>query len=99
MRQISTTLILLIGLLSCKENVAQTDLLQTEPDDQLKNLKKIKETKFGGGDVWGTTKIFNNADSTVTRVVVDYSAGDYGNGRNEYLIVDNRLIYQKERLS
>jgi hypothetical protein len=98
MRHILTTLILLTGLLCCKEKVGQTDLAQTKIEDQLKGLKKTKETKFGGGDVWGTTYIFNNADSSVTKVLVDYDAGDYGKGRNEYLIVNNILIYQRDSI-
>jgi hypothetical protein len=97
MRQILTTLIL-IGLLSCKEKVVQTDLPVAKIENQFKDLKKTKETKFGGGDVWGTTYIFNNTDSSVTKVLVDYDAGDYGKGRNEYLIVDSRLIYQRDSI-
>lgn len=98
MRQILTTLSLLIGLLSCREKVGQTDSTQTIIEDQFKSLKKTKEIKFGGGDVWGTTHIFNNADSSMTRVVVEYDAGDYGKGQNEYLTIDNRLVYQRDSI-
>jgi hypothetical protein len=96
MRHIITTLILLIGLLSCKEKVGQTDSPETRIENQFKNLTKTKEIKFGGGDVWGTTYIFNNADSSVTKILVDYDAGDYGKGINEYIIVDNKLVYQRD---
>lgn len=98
MRQILTTLTLLTGLLSCKDKVGQTDLPQTRIEDQYKDLKKTKEIKFGGGDVWGTTHIFSNADSTTIKVVVEYDAGDYGRGKNEYILTNNRLIYQRDSI-
>jgi hypothetical protein len=98
MRHLLTTFIFVLGLVSCKEKAEPTCLEQTRIEDQFKNLKKTKETKFGGGDVWGTTYIFNNDDSSLTRVLVDYDAGDYGNGRNEYLVVDNRLVYQRDSI-
>jgi len=98
MRQILTTLILLTGLHSCKEKVGQTDLPQTKIDAQYKDLDKIKEIKFGGGDVWGTTYIYSNADSSVKKVIVDYDAGDYGHGRNEYILVDNFLVFQRDSI-
>lgn len=97
MRQILAFFIL-TGLLSCKGKVEQTNLSLNKTEDQFRDLKKSKEIKFGGGDVWGTTSIFTNADSTMTKVLVDYDAGDYGNGRNEYLIVNGRLIYQRDSI-
>jgi len=95
MRQILTTLVLLTGLLSCKDKVGQTDLRQTRIEDQYKDLKKIKEIKFGGGDVWGTTHIFSNADSTTIKVLVEYDAGDYGRGKNEYIIPTINLFIKE----
>ncbi len=88
----------MFGHISCNDKGVATDLQTTEIPNYRKDLKKTKEIKFGGGDVWGTTYIFNNADSSVTKVLVDYDAGDYGKGRNEYLIVDNKLIYKKDSL-
>jgi peptide methionine sulfoxide reductase MsrA len=73
-----------------------TELLTVKIQNYNKDLKKTKEIKFGGGDVWGTTSIFNNADSSITKVLVLYDAGEYGNVKIEYLIVDNKLIYQRD---
>ncbi len=98
MRQLLTTLTFILGLISCQEKVSEIDSRTTEIENYFKDLKKTKETKFGGGDVWGTTYIFNNSDSSITKVIVSYDAGDYGNGKNEYLIVDNRLIYQRDSI-
>jgi hypothetical protein len=98
MRQLLTTLIFIVGLISCKEKRVTTDLRTTGIQNYNKDLKKIKEIMFGGGDVWGTTYIFNNADSSVTKVLVDYDAGDYGKGQNEYLTVDNRLVYKRDSI-
>jgi hypothetical protein len=78
--------------------VGQTDLTQTKIEDKYKDLKKTKEIKFGGGDVWGTTYIFNNTDSSIVKVLVEYDAGDYGRGQNEYIVDDHRLIYQRDSI-
>jgi hypothetical protein len=96
MREVIITLICLSALICCKDK--GTDSLATKIQDYSKGLKKTKEIKFGGGDVWGTTYIYNNQDSSVTKVLVDYDAGDYGKGRNEYLIVDNIVVYQKDSI-
>jgi hypothetical protein len=102
-----TTLLIILGLFSCREKgkenekeeyAKQTDLRRSAIQKYFKGLKKTKETKFGGGDGSGTTYIFNNADSSITRVIVEYYAGDYGNGSNEFLLADNRLIYQRDSI-
>jgi hypothetical protein len=98
MRHLLTTLIFVFGLISCKEKDEKTDLRTTEIQIHFKDLRKTKEIKFGGGDVWGTTYIFNNADSSTTKVLVEYDAGDYGKGQNEYLIVNNRILYQRDSI-
>lgn len=40
--------------------------------------------------------IYSNKDSSIVRVVVDYTAGDYGRGQNEFVVTHDRLIYQKD---
>jgi hypothetical protein len=44
----------------------------------------------------GTRYIFNNKDSSVVKILVKYSSGEYGNGENEFLLVNNHLIYQRD---
>jgi hypothetical protein len=92
-------LLFVLSFISCKEKEAEkTNLRTAEIQNYFKDLKKTKEIRFGGGDVWGTTYIYNNADSSIIKVLVKYDAGDYGKGQNEYLIVDNRLIYQRDSI-
>jgi hypothetical protein len=96
MREVIIALICISGLICCKDK--ETDSLVTKIQNYSKDLRKTKEIEFGGGDVWGTTYIYNNQDSSVIRVLVDYDAGDYGKGLNEYLIVDNFILYQRDSL-
>jgi hypothetical protein len=90
-------MIFTLGLISCKEKEPSTNSHSIEKQSYT-DLKKTKEIEFGGGDVWGTTYIFNNFDSSVVKVLVVYDAGDYGKGQNEYLVVDNKLTYQRDSI-
>lgn len=78
-----------------KDLVPERDPRTTKIDNYIKDLKETQAIEFGAGDTWGTRYIFNNTDSSVIRVLIKYSSGDYGNGQDEFLLVDNKLIYQK----
>lgn len=97
MRQVIISLICVFGLISCKKG-KESDSIVNNIQNYSKNLKKTIEIQFGGGDVWGTTYIYNNQDSSILKVLVEYDAGDYGKGINEYLLVDNLIIYQRDSL-
>ena len=88
-------MIFVFGVISCNEKTTETDWISSV-EGNLRNLKQTEETKFGGGDVWGTRYIYSNDDSSVVKVVVDYDAGDYGKGQNEFLLVDSMLLYQRD---
>jgi hypothetical protein len=98
MKNVLTTLIL-IGLISCEKNKGHIDLQTTDIKAFYQDLTRKQEIKFEDGDSWGTISIYSNADSSVVRVIIDFDNGDYGNGRNEYLAVENRLIYQRDSVS
>ncbi|MFT6443763.1 MAG: hypothetical protein ACJASM_003326 [Salibacteraceae bacterium] len=68
----------------------------TEITNLRETLEKNSEVEFGGGDVWGTTFYYANADSTQIRIVAKYDAGDYGNGEVEFFVFDDKLVFQKE---
>ena len=95
MRLILTILIFCFLIFSCNENRKETNWT-TKIEDKLKDLKKTKEVKFGGGDVWGTKYIYSNNDSSIMKIKVDYDAGDYGKGQNEFLLVNSHLVYQRD---
>jgi hypothetical protein len=112
MRLKLTTLICLSVLFSCLERkpdkdgmikvdstedvVSQIDPRTASIANYIKDLKETQEVEFGEGDSWGTRYIYNNNDSSVIRVLIKSSAGDYGNGQYEFLLVDNKLIYQRD---
>ena len=90
-----TILICIFGLIGCKDKKGETDLI-LGIEEKFKNLKPAGQTKFGGGDVWGIRHVYANNDSSVVKIVVDYDAGDYGKGQNEFLLVDSKLVYQRD---
>lgn len=78
---------------------AQVDLIQNQTarvTELREVLEKNKEVQFGGGDVWGTTIYYTNADSSELRIVTKYDAGEYSYGESEFFVVDEKLIFHKE---
>ncbi|MGC3943767.1 MAG: hypothetical protein QM762_04365 [Chryseolinea sp.] len=95
MRYSPAPLFLLILLLSCQEKM-ESSLSTYSIHDRIKGLKKTEQTEFGGGDVWGMRYVFNNADSSAIKVVVDFTAGEYGNGTSEYWVIDEQLVVEEQ---
>lgn len=92
MRRLVTILILITTLNSC----GQTDLKNqviTKTKSLDKELKREYKTEFEGGDVWGTISTFSNNDSSSNKVIIKYSAGDYGQGESVFYLVDYKLIF------
>ncbi len=90
--KLSVFLILVVVLFSCKERAT----VQSESKNDGASFQQVVEANFGEGDVEGTLRVFRNADSSRTKVVVEYNAGDYGNGRNEFVTLDGQLMFQRD---
>lgn len=95
MRRLLTILIFITTL----DSYGQTDIKnEVNKKTQIldKELKRETKTEFEGGDVWGTILTYSNSDSSSTKVIIKYSAGDYGQGESVFYIKTHKLIYVRE---